>query len=166
MGSGWPVCSWLFFFQAEDGIRDVAVTGVQTCALPIFGQGSHGFFLEQARHHLGRNHIAAVLEQLDRRATGIRGTEGDRILAETAGNDDRNGRRSPLEGRFRGGRAVFGLRRSLYRGGASLVDQGPFFLETPNQALRGAAGILVPDENLDLRRRVAAPSENDRENAE
>src|SRR2546429_8153763 len=28
--------SFLFFFQAEDGIRDVAVTGVQTCALPIY----------------------------------------------------------------------------------------------------------------------------------
>src|SRR2546422_5962556 len=27
-----------FFFQAEDGIRDVAVTGVQTCALPISSQ--------------------------------------------------------------------------------------------------------------------------------
>src|SRR5258708_18540018 len=27
-----------FFFQAEDGIRDDLVTGVQTCALPIFGQ--------------------------------------------------------------------------------------------------------------------------------
>src|SRR5690606_40244024 len=26
----------LFFFQAEDGIRDFHVTGVQTCALPIF----------------------------------------------------------------------------------------------------------------------------------
>src|SRR2546429_5455125 len=26
---------FLFFFKAEDGIRDVAVTGVQTCALPI-----------------------------------------------------------------------------------------------------------------------------------
>ena len=26
----------VFFFQAEDGIRDVAVTGVQTCALPIY----------------------------------------------------------------------------------------------------------------------------------
>src|SRR5260370_23101490 len=25
-----------FFFQAEDGIRDSSVTGVQTCALPIF----------------------------------------------------------------------------------------------------------------------------------
>src|SRR5256884_6040767 len=28
---------FVFFFQAEDGIRDVAVTGVQTCALPISG---------------------------------------------------------------------------------------------------------------------------------
>src|SRR5690606_40942016 len=27
---------FLFFFQAEDGIRDFHVTGVQTCALPIF----------------------------------------------------------------------------------------------------------------------------------
>src|SRR2546430_5113996 len=26
---------FFFFFQAEDGIRDVTVTGVQTCALPI-----------------------------------------------------------------------------------------------------------------------------------
>src|SRR5437762_11888101 len=26
----------LFFFQAEDGIRDTSVTGVQTCALPIY----------------------------------------------------------------------------------------------------------------------------------
>src|SRR5215204_4274445 len=26
---------WVFFFQAEDGIRDHCVTGVQTCALPI-----------------------------------------------------------------------------------------------------------------------------------
>src|ERR1022692_1575492 len=28
--------SRLFFFQAEDGIRDYKVTGVQTCALPIY----------------------------------------------------------------------------------------------------------------------------------
>ena len=27
---------WFFFFQAEDGIRDTSVTGVQTCALPIY----------------------------------------------------------------------------------------------------------------------------------
>ena len=28
--------SIFFFFQAEDGIRDISVTGVQTCALPIY----------------------------------------------------------------------------------------------------------------------------------
>src|SRR2546430_3224905 len=28
-------CCLFFFFQAEDGIRDLTVTGVQTCALPI-----------------------------------------------------------------------------------------------------------------------------------
>src|SRR5256885_7108982 len=31
---GWPAVA-VFFFQAEDGIRDYKVTGVQTCALPI-----------------------------------------------------------------------------------------------------------------------------------
>src|SRR2546427_2229335 len=30
------VAVFFFFFQAEDGIRDLTVTGVQTCALPIF----------------------------------------------------------------------------------------------------------------------------------
>src|SRR5260221_10673156 len=30
-----PVIVFFFFFQAEDGIRDHCVTGVQTCALPI-----------------------------------------------------------------------------------------------------------------------------------
>src|SRR5437660_11633229 len=29
------ICLFFFFFQAEDGIRDGHVTGVQTCALPI-----------------------------------------------------------------------------------------------------------------------------------
>src|SRR5690606_41208802 len=32
----------IFFFQAEDGIRDFHVTGVQTCALPISRQGGDG----------------------------------------------------------------------------------------------------------------------------
>src|SRR3712207_8187147 len=29
---------FIFFFQAEDGIRDIGVTGVQTCALPIWAK--------------------------------------------------------------------------------------------------------------------------------
>ena len=33
------VCLAFFFFQAEDGIRDYDVTGVQTCALPIYYKG-------------------------------------------------------------------------------------------------------------------------------
>src|SRR5437763_16529460 len=32
----WMSSSARFFFQAEDGIRDTSVTGVQTCALPIY----------------------------------------------------------------------------------------------------------------------------------
>src|SRR2546430_5067637 len=32
---GYQGKTYLFFFQAEDGIRDLTVTGVQTCALPI-----------------------------------------------------------------------------------------------------------------------------------
>src|SRR5947207_3717119 len=32
---GSSLTCWCFFFQAEDGIRDHCVTGVQTCALPI-----------------------------------------------------------------------------------------------------------------------------------
>src|SRR5687767_15217785 len=33
-----------FFFQAEDGIRDKLVTGVQTCALPIFAAEDRSFY--------------------------------------------------------------------------------------------------------------------------
>src|SRR5256885_7625082 len=46
-----------FFFQAEDGIRDYKVTGVQTCALPIFIQlialgiaGSIGIWMFYVQH--------------------------------------------------------------------------------------------------------------------
>src|SRR5256885_12580808 len=39
-------CLLFFFFQAEDGIRDYKVTGVQTCALPIwFGRATAARFL-------------------------------------------------------------------------------------------------------------------------
>ena len=35
LGDQKPFYESLFFFQAEDGIRNLSVTGVQTCALPI-----------------------------------------------------------------------------------------------------------------------------------
>src|SRR5205807_4787796 len=41
---------FLFFFQAEDGIRDYKVTGVQTCALPISEEDlEHADYLEVRR---------------------------------------------------------------------------------------------------------------------
>src|SRR5438046_7420303 len=43
------VSSFFFFFQAEDGIRDWSVTGVQTCALPISFITIHGTFGEDVQ---------------------------------------------------------------------------------------------------------------------
>src|SRR2546430_812325 len=37
----WGCMDIFFFFQAEDGIRDLTVTGVQTCALPISNLSAH-----------------------------------------------------------------------------------------------------------------------------
>src|SRR3712207_9548335 len=47
----------MFFFQAEDGIRDIGVTGVQTCALPIFvfvNEGQRRMPITYAKRQVGR----------------------------------------------------------------------------------------------------------------
>src|SRR5436190_20517254 len=59
-----------FFFQAEDGIRDHCVTGVQTCALPIcvflygLSVGAFGFLGRQylERTNGTRNYVVAMPE--------------------------------------------------------------------------------------------------------
>src|SRR2546425_8149316 len=72
---------FFFFFQAEDGIRDKLVTGVQTCALPISlrdpGAPTRGA-LPRARDLCARPRRAAnleVLRVLDRRLAGDRAVE-------------------------------------------------------------------------------------------
>src|SRR2546430_10273884 len=51
----------LFFFQAEDGIRDLTVTGVQTCALPISGWLAYdAAFRSLARRYPGFAYHPAV----------------------------------------------------------------------------------------------------------
>src|SRR5205809_2842050 len=74
-----PLLFRVFFFQAEDGIRDVAVTGVQTCALPILMavaqiagsraieiaglvQGSDGNFYGTTSGNLGDGHHGTVFK--------------------------------------------------------------------------------------------------------
>src|SRR5699024_11569848 len=49
-----------FFFQAEDGIRDRNVTGVQTCALPIFVRTASVALIHGADAAAKEGNIAAV----------------------------------------------------------------------------------------------------------
>src|SRR3989442_15296688 len=50
----------IFFFQAEDGIRDADVTGVQTCALPIYDLRGGDLELPGSDGTLGQLQIAAA----------------------------------------------------------------------------------------------------------
>src|SRR3712207_9208450 len=59
---------FFFFFQAEDGIRDIGVTGVQTCALPIYlwmGSTDEGYIINYRDHKLfnNNNHLHDYIGQ-------------------------------------------------------------------------------------------------------
>ena len=64
-------CVWFFFFffQAEDGIRDYKVTGVQTCALPISGSDSESLPVDGADSD-ALEEDAAALTQANVMSTG------------------------------------------------------------------------------------------------
>src|SRR5215203_2438830 len=49
-----------FFFQAEDGIRDIGVTGVQTCALPISGKLFTAKDMVEDPHYEARENVVTV----------------------------------------------------------------------------------------------------------
>src|SRR5262249_57672427 len=98
-------CCMFVFFQAEDGIRDWSVTGVQTCALPISHERGRGL---QPWDVSGR-----VMYRWNANSTRIvypRDTNGDENW-QLFGVDVRTGeekrseeRRVGKEGRARGGR--------------------------------------------------------------
>src|SRR5207248_7312586 len=82
---------FFFFFQAEDGIRDRTVTGVQTCALPIFrlrtigiGNGSR----DVGRHGGGR---CSLLRQGGRGVGKQRGGRNGRSEERRVGKEWRGG---------------------------------------------------------------------------
>src|SRR5256885_10947687 len=67
----------VFFFQAEDGIRDYKVTGVQTCALPICGAGFrklHGANLGATDRH------TAIAGKIDDHCEDQRSTSTDVVM--------------------------------------------------------------------------------------
>src|SRR3989449_11210586 len=81
----------LFFFQAEDGIRDVAVTGVQTCALPI-SQRVRPAPTEPKQTDAWRGSVRKRGRQLRRRAVALRDARRDHqdeVLATGYGLGDR-----------------------------------------------------------------------------
>src|ERR1039457_2185835 len=53
---------FFFFFQAEDGIRDYKVTGVQTCALPIYHRNEDAMALATADTATGPAVVAVVCD--------------------------------------------------------------------------------------------------------
>src|SRR2546430_6775804 len=76
----WGLGFGFFFFQAEDGIRDLTVTGVQTCALPI----SRGGGALAHEHDAGGAHRRAITRarQLARRQQRCGGRSGERRVGE------------------------------------------------------------------------------------
>src|SRR5439155_18349494 len=104
-----------FFFQAEDGIRDGHVTGVQTCALPISAMLLHLLSLRGRLHdYMAARPAGATAEELLDLVFVARGRDpdfGDRFLAALLGADPRF-RFDPVEQRWRV-RACDGLLRSL-----------------------------------------------------
>src|SRR2546426_2761204 len=78
-------CFFFFFFQAEDGIRDYKVTGVQTCALPIF-------VLEQRDERAGAPRMEPLRLRLPR--------DRDRVLLDGLAEATAPVREPPLQGRI------------------------------------------------------------------
>src|SRR5205085_8983560 len=80
-----------FFLQAEDGIRDLTVTGVQTCALPIYRGSRVGAVAFAAERPTGD---AAPADESPERAEGRRARD---LQGEDAGRTGRRPAQLPKE---------------------------------------------------------------------
>src|SRR5207253_6792056 len=71
-GAEWIVVPVVFFFQAEDGIRDGHVTGVQTCALPISRclRAVRGHRAGRRRLRVRRRGVVPVRQRSEERRVG------------------------------------------------------------------------------------------------
>src|SRR3970282_2644218 len=74
----------LFFFQAEDGIRYRDVTGVQTCALPIFGDAPGDGEPELGADAVVSGEVVALRRRVAVRDAAARGVVAQQHLGEEA----------------------------------------------------------------------------------
>src|SRR5256886_120449 len=145
-----------FFFQAEDGIRDLTVTGVQTCALPISARRGRGTALAGgARVSTAPAGYGRVLDLVTR----VRGVRGAMLVAGDDGlvvaEQLMEGIKGPAVAALAASLASR-LRRALEAAG---VGAGQFWhLQAEQGALlvvTAASGVLVvavaePDVNVGL----------------
>src|SRR3712207_8209935 len=86
------MCVVIFFFQAEDGIRDIGVTGVQTCALPICTEGwPAGLYLAglSLRNREDKHDFIASFGGSDRYIVDLLGEEVMASLPEELRSEER-----------------------------------------------------------------------------
>src|SRR5262249_57217314 len=110
-------CIGFFFFQAEDGIRDWSVTGVQTCALPISHRDEARDIADRERreaHQRGEREPA----ERHRAAAEEIGRASCRERVENSGGD------GPLKKKETRGRADEGRRRKWHRETDEWVRRG------------------------------------------
>src|SRR5260370_10255084 len=97
---------FVFFFQAEDGIRDSSVTGVQTCALPIYSVLQ---LIIRTSTDLPPDVRAAMKTSLDAEPAGTRASQALTIIAQNidlASNNERSEERRVGKGVDLGGRRI------------------------------------------------------------
>src|SRR5260370_42458008 len=141
-----------FFFQAEDGIRDSSVTGVQTCALPILhlrpsGHTGTHFVAQHVVREFGTK-LFYELGPLRARANDAHVAEEDveelGELVEGPGTNPASHPRSPRILRLRPLRAAFFLGPLPHR--SELDDVDRLAVEShPHLAIEDLTAIFEPD---------------------
>src|SRR5260370_8426577 len=91
--------TFFFFFQAEDGIRDSSVTGVQTCALPISYASLHRRSIRATAclgQRVGRDLLAGCQGRAQALLLLLRASDKNRIGAERLDRGDKRRGRTTL----------------------------------------------------------------------